>query len=332
MFRFQFAYPGLIAVLLFATVGCSKPAPLATPTPTPTLSEFETHKQKGISLSQSTAWPPAIPELEKANKLHPDDPQVLYHLFRCRSKTEEFPDPSGGAYAAAKRLTQISSKSKQATEARAYIKLAQRTGLKRAGLKLVDEGKYGQAVPLLEQACKINPKDKDARFGLFLAYANTQPAVRGGRAYQAADSVRSLMAGQPEALRAGEYMHTVEAGIGGSPRASIERFVSILRHLDNPRQLAYFFPMNYNHRVKVGGAVLEQQEQARARVAQFLAQIYSNLRVVYLSQKMTGEKAVVHVRETLTDPGSGSSRTMESDIPMVREDGLWKFDASQMRH
>lgn len=133
----------LCAVMLLGTA-CSKapetpvsPIPTATwssepvsPSPTPSASATsqppDTYLliQEGTDLTLKGKYEKALVPLEQAEKLTPDDPEVLQHLFLCHQGLEERPSQKSKAYKYALRVVETNP-GVRSTRAQEYIEAAQ---------------------------------------------------------------------------------------------------------------------------------------------------------------------------------------------------------------
>lgn len=137
----------LCAALILATACSKSPTTPESPIPTETWSSSPTPSQtasaspspspqestfllirEGTDLTLQGKYKQALVPLEKAEKITPDDPEVVQQLFLCYAGMEELPSKKSKAYAYAQRVVELVPEIR-AAKAREYLEGAETIGL-----------------------------------------------------------------------------------------------------------------------------------------------------------------------------------------------------------
>jgi len=78
-------------------------------------------KEEGVNLALGKGYAEAVPPLEKALEVKPDDPEVHFYLMLSQGMLEETPTPKSPAYGHAKKVLDLAPGSSMAERARDYI-------------------------------------------------------------------------------------------------------------------------------------------------------------------------------------------------------------------
>lgn len=78
-------------------------------------------KEEGVNLALGKGYADAVPALEKALEVKPDDPEVHFYLMLSQGNLEETPTPKSPAYTHAKKVLDLAPGSTMAERARDYI-------------------------------------------------------------------------------------------------------------------------------------------------------------------------------------------------------------------
>ncbi len=98
------------------------PEETGTPTPGETVDPaYQKVKDEGINMAMAKGYAEAVPSLEKALELKPDDPEVHFYLMLSQGNLEETPGPKSEAYKHAKKVLELAPGSTMAERARDYI-------------------------------------------------------------------------------------------------------------------------------------------------------------------------------------------------------------------
>lgn len=108
-------------ILVLVCFGCGSPQGPVTATPA---SELDQGKTRGVEQAQLTAYEVALPDLERAAQLDPEDGEVAYYLFLCYRHAEKEPHPSSKAYPVARKVTKLLSDAERSQEAQEYLEAA----------------------------------------------------------------------------------------------------------------------------------------------------------------------------------------------------------------
>ncbi|MBI3928625.1 MAG: hypothetical protein HY319_24005 [Armatimonadetes bacterium] len=127
----------LVLIALLLSAGCSGPSePARQPTPTPTVVEVapldlstpEPEEpdvadliEEGVELASGKQYEQAVPVLERAEALAPDDLKVHQWLFVCYKNLEAEPGRETMAHRHARRVVELAGGSLQARQARDYL-------------------------------------------------------------------------------------------------------------------------------------------------------------------------------------------------------------------
>ena len=78
-------------------------------------------KEEGLNLALGKGYEEAIPHLNKALEVKPDDPEVHFYLMLSHGNVEDSPSPKSEAYPHAKKVLELAPGSSMAERARDYV-------------------------------------------------------------------------------------------------------------------------------------------------------------------------------------------------------------------
>lgn len=288
----------VLGLLLASLLSCSdSPQPGATATP----SEFTQLKTRALKRVETTAYELALPDLEKAIALEPNDKDIQYALF-LSYRFEK--DKEKATEAAGLVIDSFPEGSEQAEQAHSYIHELESQRLYRQLKGHLSKGEEEKAWKLLGEIAESEESFLGERFALGRKF---EPPGPDTVTYRTAKALVGNGQNDRYDRLAQIYLRCVDLKLHESPEACLWGLVEAAPKAQRRSDIGHF---------------LIKKDESQTHLLESLA----GTKVKVLASSQKEDRASLKLELTVTDLGTEQSKTGRGVAAFRRQEGFWLLD------